>query len=142
MRFPNNPTMGRTFDLFKRLNFTEENGKLVTYVFSTKTDVALYNNVRAPASMLNAGSADVFGFSEGSGGTVPEEYFGKGYEHWIDAKIDWLRDALKKDFEGEGWKQLMSVDMYSMRSYMALSDTDPSGRKYPNSVRRFELDDF
>ncbi|KLO16479.1 hypothetical protein SCHPADRAFT_914035 [Schizopora paradoxa] len=135
MRFPNNPTMGRTFDLFKRLNFTPENGKLITYVFSTKTDVALYNNVRERASMLGAGSADVFGFSEASGGTVPQDFFEKGYQHWIDVKIDWLRDALKKDFEGEGWKTLMSVDSHSMRSYMALSDpTDPSMRKYPNSV--------
>lgn len=140
MRFPDNPTMARTFDLFKnRINFTLENKKLVTYFMSTKEDVALYNNVPQRASMLVGGSEDVFGFSVGRGGTVPAEYFEKGYQHWIDLKIDWLRDALKEDFSGKGWKALMSVDMHSTRSYMALSDSDPSGRTYPNSVHMLYL---
>lgn len=135
MRFPDNPTMARTFDLFrKHINFTLENKKLNKYYMSTKTDKCLYNDISAPSSSLAAGAEDVFGFSVGKGGTVPAQYYEKGYAYWIGLKIDWIRDELKKDFNGKGWDALMSVDKYSMRSYMSLSDKDPSKQTYPNSV--------
>lgn len=144
MRFPHHKLMARTFDLFKRINFTPENGKLVTYRMSTDADRCLYNNISGPASLLNAGSIDKFRFSTKRGGTVPEEYVQRGYEHWIDLKIDWLKKELREDFEGKGWRDLMSVDNYSMRSFMATatpikgsdSESDqPETPAYPNSVR-------
>ncbi|KLO16478.1 hypothetical protein SCHPADRAFT_995057 [Schizopora paradoxa] len=136
MRFPDNPIMERTFDLFKRLDFTTENGKLIEYIMSTDTDTYLYNNKSAPASALKpeASGVDTFGFSKGKGGTVPQSYFEQGYQHWIDLKIKRLRNLLKDDFEGEGWKALMKVDRHSMRSYMSLNADDLSGEMYPTEV--------
>jgi len=128
MRFPHIPLMDRTFDLFKRLDFTLENKKLDIYHLSTPTDICLYNDIVAPSSAPAADDIHKFGVK--NGGTVPESFVQQGYSHWIGEKIDWLRDELRKDFHGKGWDALMSVDEHTMRSYMSMVEP-----KYPNAVR-------
>jgi len=75
MRYPRIPIMQRTFDLFHRVNFTETNGKLITYWMAAKNSntPALYNNIRWDGKDPDGPQGDYFKVGTLNGGTVPQE---------------------------------------------------------------------
>lgn len=76
MRYPEIPIMERTFDLFKRVRFTKENGKLIKYYMNAEDNNTplLYNNIRwngtNPPEIPNG--SDYFKVGTDNGGTVPQ----------------------------------------------------------------------
>lgn len=79
MRFPDNPIMSRTFDLFRRLEIkknpnTNSNeqlqGELIPYYLAGPGTPSYYNNRRVLAT--DPPVPDPFGASQSEGGTVPD----------------------------------------------------------------------
>ncbi|KAF8429584.1 hypothetical protein EV426DRAFT_527250 [Tirmania nivea] len=76
MRYPCIPIMQRTFDLFHRVNFTEGNGKLITYLMDAtdKNTPLLFNNIRWDGNNPDGPQGDYFKVGTANGGSVPQDY--------------------------------------------------------------------
>ena len=123
MRFPDIPRMSRTFDLFKRLKFTDKT--VIPYYLSTPHDIQFFNGYLFTGTPPGQ---DPFHVSISNGGNVPDNWERQGYSNLIEAKLGPFKQALATDFES-GWKQLMHYDKYSTRMYMSLIDP-----QYPTPV--------
>ncbi|KAF8492942.1 amine oxidase [Gautieria morchelliformis] len=124
MRFPDIPLMETTFALFRRLNYGPETK--IPYHLSTPQDVRLFNGFLVTGPVEN--EADPFHVSESKGGLVPDNFAQRGYQHWLDEKLERFRKPLVDDFD-KGWEFLMQYDAHSFRTYMTMQDP-----KYPSSV--------
>ncbi|KAM0350645.1 hypothetical protein ACHAPU_003131 [Fusarium lateritium] len=139
MRFPDNPVMKRTFDLFQQLgmdkvdfktNADAPDGSLIPYIMTpsaSSTNPWCFNNITvwgASYQNVQASAKTVDPFNVDADKTISQELLYAGPDKVIKANISPLREALKDDAEknppGEsGWKKLMEYDTYSTRQYLA-----------------------
>ncbi|KAF5659584.1 amino-acid oxidase [Fusarium heterosporum] len=144
MRFPDNPVMKRTFDLFRRLgmekvdfqaNPNAPDGSLVPYIMTpspSSTNPWCYNNITvwgARYKDVQTAASSVDPFDVDADKTISPELLHAGPDEVMKANIHCLRKALKEDAEktppGEsGWKKLMKYDTYSTRQYLATAHPD------------------
>ena len=74
MRYPHIPIMDRTFDLFRRVDFTKGNGKLIKYWMTAdhQNTPLLYNNIRWDGGDPKGPQGDYFKVGTDNGGSVPQ----------------------------------------------------------------------
>ncbi|RBQ70347.1 hypothetical protein FVER14953_08862 [Fusarium verticillioides] len=138
MRFPNNPVMKRTFELFGKLgmektdlktNPNAPDGSLIPYYMSPNepnTNPWCYNDINVwGASYQNvqtsAGTVDPFQLDTDN--SIDHRLLSVGPDEVVKANIEPLRQALKEDAEktppgDKGWKMLMEYDTYSTRQFL------------------------
>ncbi|KAF4338109.1 amino-acid oxidase [Fusarium beomiforme] len=138
MRFPDNPVMKRTFDLFKwlKMNKTDlktnpkaPDGSLIPYYMAptgTNTNPWCYNNINVWGPTYQSvqkisGTDDPFQIDPDN--TINPALLKVGPDEVVKANIEPLRKALKEDAEktppgDKGWKLLMEYDTYSTRQYL------------------------
>ncbi|KAF5589322.1 amino-acid oxidase [Fusarium pseudoanthophilum] len=142
MRFPDNPVMKRTFELFGRLgmektdqktNPNAPDGSLIPYYMSPNepnTNPWCYNDINIwGASYQNvqtsAGTVDPFQLNTDGG--IDHKLLEIGPDEVLKANIEPLRQALKEDAEktppgDKGWKMLMEYDTYSTRQFLGTAN--------------------
>ncbi|KAG8869335.1 hypothetical protein FRB97_001345 [Tulasnella sp. 331] len=130
MRFPKTNIMTRLFHLFDLLKLTEENGKLIPYVFACNEAFKLYNGIRKTIGEVKTHSTepdkvDPFRFARDHGGDVSNDFIYPGYSSLYSDAITPFSDALANDLKpgaqpaNAGWRKLMRFDEYSTRGYMS-----------------------
>lgn len=120
MRYPLIPIMHRTFDLFHRVNFTEENGKLIKYWMTAEESNTplLYNNIRWDGKDPHGPQGDYFAVGTDNGGSVPQNYVDKGVDSLLDDAFLPYKSALAANWH-QGWAALMRNDHLSTRTFMS-----------------------
>jgi hypothetical protein len=175
MRFPNTLPMWRTFDLFRRIDFTgdyisdrkalealsdtpelHEREKLrkeeesndvqrrkqsgngpasvlppvvdapdmptltdvIPYYLSTENDLKCFNNITARAADVRP-EEDHWKVSVSNRGPVPDSFAKKAIQFWLDAKLGYFKEELKKkDNFVKAMDELMKYDHNSTRQFM------------------------
>ena len=109
--------MARVFDLFRRLDITEDNGRLFCYRSDSANSILYYNGVlrqQTPGQIILPQDFKVAGI---------DERFGKeGVDRLMEYVLRPFVLLLKNDWETggrEGWEILMKYDADSARSYMS-----------------------
>lgn len=116
MRYPNIQFMDRVFDLFKRLNITEENKLLTEYKLSAANTFEFYNGVRVNAADPTQG--DVFQVSVSKGGNVPDSFVAYGVDNVANDVYKPFAEKFTNDTFENAWNFLTAHDAYSTRGYM------------------------
>ncbi|KAG8853979.1 hypothetical protein FRB96_007842 [Tulasnella sp. 330] len=130
MRYPKTNIMKRLFHLFHLLKLTEENGKLIPYVFACEKAFKMYNGIRKTIGDVKTHSTepdkvDPFRFARDHGGDVSNDFIYPGYSSLYSDAITPFSDALANDLKpgaqpaNAGWRKLMRFDEYSTRGYMS-----------------------
>ncbi|KAK3294313.1 uncharacterized protein B0H64DRAFT_343589 [Chaetomium fimeti] len=117
MRYPNIPTMKRTFDLFERTKVP-----LIPYCLSDKSNPSMFND------HLFSDVTDPYHVSVSSGGKVPDAVV-KDYKGPLNAAFGPYKKALAEDFR-EGHKKLMEVDDFSTREFLKRGGPEGKLTKY------------
>ncbi|KAF5605672.1 amino-acid oxidase [Fusarium pseudocircinatum] len=142
MRFPDNPVMKRTFELFGRLgmektdlktNPNAPDGSLIPYYMSPttpNTNPWCYNDINVwgasyQSVQTSAGTVDPFQLD--TDGSIDHRLLKAGPDEVVKANIEPLRQALKEDAEktppgDKGWKMLMEYDTYSTRQFLGTAN--------------------
>ncbi|KPM44948.1 hypothetical protein AK830_g1667 [Neonectria ditissima] len=144
MRFPDNPVMARTFDLFSKLKMNKvdfeknpdaEDGSLIPYYMNNGGPDAMspepwsFNDTtiwgKSYVSVQDESHTDD-PFSMATDGSISPEILRNSPDAIMSANIEPLRAALKKDLEtnppgDSGWKLLMEYDTYSTRQFLGTS---------------------
>lgn len=116
MRYPDIPTMQRTFDLFKRTGV-----RLLRYQLQGTNCPKLFND-----RLFAAANQDPYGVSVSSGGTVPDDVVGN-VEGILEDTFGVFKRAMAEDFEA-GFRCLMTVDHFSTREYLKRGGPNGLGR--------------
>lgn len=130
MRFPDTNIMKRLFHLFKLLDLTEENRKLLPYRFACNNAFKLYNGTRKTVGEVATHSTqpnlvDPFNFAKDHGGDVSNDFIYPGYASLYSDAITPFSTALNNDLQPgarpahAGWRKLMRFDEFSTRTYMS-----------------------
>ncbi|WZH49826.1 Amino-acid oxidase [Fusarium acuminatum] len=139
MRFPDNPVMGRTFDLFHQLGMEKTDfkanpdapdGSLIPYIMqpsASSTNPWCFNNVTVWGSTyedVQTAADTVDPFNVDVDKRISPELLRAGPDKVMKANIHPLREQLIKDAEQsppgeEGWKMLMDYDKYSTRQFLS-----------------------
>ncbi|RDB24913.1 hypothetical protein Hypma_008040 [Hypsizygus marmoreus] len=143
MRFPRIPFMTRVFDLFETLGIDK---LLVEYHLSADNNLEYFNTMPPLNSTVTSVQAmdDYFRVSVPNGGTVPTDFIqqpvsfwtGQVYKHYKDlfAELDneELTQVERLQIFQEAWKELITQDHHSTRSFMraGLNGVQP----YPGPV--------
>lgn len=134
MRFPDNPVMQRTFDLFAKLkmekvdfktNPNAPDGSLIPYYMNNGgvkkgKEPWCYNDINIWATeYANAQSQgqDDDPFLINAKKTIPEDVFAAGPANVMKDNIENVRKALKQPGNA-GWDLLMTYDKYSTRQFL------------------------
>ncbi|KAM0546207.1 hypothetical protein ACHAPJ_010991 [Fusarium lateritium] len=154
MRFPDNPVMKRTFDLFGKLGMNKTDlktnpnapdGSLIPYYMqnggpgSTAKQPWCYNDITiwgGSYANVQTASGSVDPFQLDGDKSISPELLKAGPDEVVKANIEPLRKALKEDAEqtppGEsGWKLMMEYDTYSTRQFLGTANPDA---KLPNGI--------
>ncbi|KAF4953171.1 hypothetical protein FSARC_12451 [Fusarium sarcochroum] len=118
MRYPNIPTMQRTFDLFKRTGV-----RLLKYHLEGTNCPKLFND-----RPFAAATQDPYGVSVSRGGTVPDDVVGN-VEGILEDTFGPFKRAMAEDFEA-GFRCLMAVDHFSTREYLRRGSHNGLGRDF------------
>lgn len=118
MRYPDIPTMQRTFDLFRRTDVC-----LRKYHLEGTNCPKLFND-RPFASATR----DPYCVSVSSGGTVPDDVVGN-VDGILEDTFGPFKRALAEDFE-TGFQCLMAVDHFSTREYLKRGGPNGLGRNF------------
>ena len=116
MRYPDIPTMQRTFDLFRRTGV-----RLLKYHLQGTRCPMLFND-----RPFAAAARDPYGVSVSSGGTVPDDVVGN-VEGILEDAFGPFKRAMAQDFE-TGFRCLMAVDHFSTREYLKRGGANGLGR--------------
>ncbi|MCJ1470056.1 hypothetical protein MMC07_008701 [Pseudocyphellaria aurata] len=137
MRFPENPIMRRTFDLFEKLGIHKKgakhpDGKLIPYYIKAKdknNTPSYYNDiyyaVPPPKDKL-----DPYEMRIQTGPPIPEDLLKKGPKKTLQDAIAKYRQAFREDPE-KGWRMLIDTDKFTARDFLQLPPL--SGFKTINS---------
>jgi monoamine oxidase len=117
MRYPDIPTMKRTFDLFKRTNMP-----LREYILKCDTTPDLFND------RIFEPGPDPYHVSTQNGGCVPEHVVDK-VSTLIDDAFRPYKEKLAEDFN-RGFEELMKVDDFSTREFLKRGGPDGTLPKY------------
>ncbi|KAF5648858.1 amino-acid oxidase [Fusarium sp. NRRL 25303] len=142
MRFPDNPVMKRTFELFGRLgmektdlktNPNAPDGSLIPYYMAPNapnTNPWCYNDINVwgasyQSVQTSAGTVDPFQVDTDK--SIDPKLLKVGPDEVVKANIEPLRQALKEDAEktppgDKGWKMLMEYDTYSTRQFLGTAN--------------------
>ncbi|KAF8861208.1 hypothetical protein BDZ45DRAFT_587255 [Acephala macrosclerotiorum] len=137
MRFPDNPVMRRTFDLFTRLGMKKddlktnpdaEDGSIIPYYMknadtkSSSSEPWRYNDITlwGTYKSLVAQAADNDPFQMATDGSIPRTILQYSPDEVMNAAIEPFRKALKQDAlktppGRTGWDLLMKYDTFSTR---------------------------
>ncbi|KXX80598.1 L-amino-acid oxidase [Madurella mycetomatis] len=118
MRFPDIPSMARTFDLFRRTGVPQRD-----YYLVGPNTPALFNN-----RFFVPGVADPYGVSVSNGGNVPDDVA----DHWSDALNAAFRpykEALAENWP-TGFQKLMEADNLSTREFLMNGGPKGDEKKY------------
>ncbi|KAI0085414.1 amine oxidase [Irpex rosettiformis] len=113
MRFPNTYPMRRAFDLF-HLTFgapPAEGADVIDYYLSTPNDILSFNGITVNRKKLKEQGYQVFQPA------IPESYVAQSVQYWLDAKVGYFKQQLKRDFTS-GMKELQAYDYNSTRQFM------------------------
>ncbi|KAI9717798.1 MAG: hypothetical protein M1812_004527 [Candelaria pacifica] len=135
MRFPDNPIMKRTFELFDKLKiykkgYEHPNGQLIDYYMKGENNPRYYNDKHyySPPSKETRDP-----FQVNVNGTIRPEIL-QDPDEVINKAIKVYRDAFVKD-PAEGWKMLMNADRFSARDFLMLpKSTQDSGALQKSGV--------
>ncbi|KAF8965478.1 hypothetical protein BDZ97DRAFT_1658957 [Flammula alnicola] len=129
MRFPDMPFMTRVFDLFDHIGIKK---LLVDYKLSADNNLQYYNTVpplNSTQSDIQAAD-DYFRVSVSKGGTVPDDFVKESVSYWtgriydrfkaLFAELDTpnLPDEKRREIFARAWKELVSQDYHTTRSFM------------------------
>ncbi|KAK4066244.1 uncharacterized protein Triagg1_8076 [Trichoderma aggressivum f. europaeum] len=106
MRYPDIPSMKRTFNLFKRTGMP-----LIKYYLDGENTPQLYNNHFFAKDVV-----DPYMVSVANGGTVPDDVVDSVGEK-LQKAFGYYKEKLAKNFD-EGFDELMLVDDMSTREYL------------------------
>lgn len=142
MRFPDNPVMTRTFDLFADLgmrktdlegNPNARDGSLIPYYMknadtaSTHVEPWCYNDITLWGTYNGMATAAQNNdpFKVATDGSIPSSILRHSPDKVMNAAIEPFRNALRRDVEKhppgrEGWDLLMTYDMLSTRQYLEM----------------------
>lgn len=149
MRFPDNPIMDRTFDLFERLGFTggykrrrdttspippTVHPDVIPYIMKTGKDIQYFNYIRMTRNDLDPKGVlpppfDPFKISHANKGPVPDKFVEDGIDKLTDHKFDYFRDKIKEEFE-TGWDELMAYDKWSTRQFLQSAHPEIKSDKF------------
>ncbi|KAF5656476.1 l-amino acid oxidase [Fusarium heterosporum] len=116
MRYPDIPTMQRTFDLFKRTDV-----HLLKYHFKGSNCPKLFND-----RPFTAATRDPYGVSVSRGGFVPDDVVDNA-EGILEDIYGPFKRAMAENFE-IGFRCLMAVDHFSTREYLRRGGHNGLGR--------------
>ncbi|KAK4188614.1 amine oxidase [Podospora australis] len=135
MRFPDNPVMKRTFDLFATLGMEKTElkpdskpGSLIPYYINNSAgEPWCYNDIThwgTYATIQAASPYDSDPFKINQGGQIPTELLQCSPDEIMNSAIGPIRKALRDDLKTSppgtrGWELLMEYDQYSTRQYLA-----------------------
>jgi len=117
MRYPNIPTMKRTFDLFKLTGVP-----LREYILSCDKTPDLFND------RFNEPGPDPYHVSTKNGGCVPEHVV-DNVSTLLEGAFGPYKEKLAKNFN-EGFKELMKVDDFSTREFLKRGGPEGKLPKY------------
>jgi monoamine oxidase len=120
MRYPDIPSMQRTFDLFRRTGI--DTHKIPYYLDGLNTP-DMFND-----RFFSKDDPDPYHVSESNNGTVPDHVV-KDVKGILDAAFGPYKKALAEDFK-EGYKKLMKVDDFSTREFLKRGGPDGTLTKY------------
>lgn len=86
---------------------------VIDYILSTPEDIQNFNGVSIRRKDSQAAGINSFN----TGGVIPESYLSKGVQYWLDAKVGYFRDQLRRNFTS-GIDELRQYDAYSTRQLM------------------------
>ncbi|MCJ1270029.1 hypothetical protein MMC22_009922 [Lobaria immixta] len=125
MRFPDNPIMKRTFDLFEYLGIHKRSsehpdGKLIPYYLEGKNNPTYFNDIYYPdpPKPPREGKFDPYKMNPDppSGAPIPDQ---DGPEETLNKAIKVYRDAFACNPE-KGWRMLMDADKFTARDFLQL----------------------
>ncbi|EXK29446.1 hypothetical protein FOMG_14596 [Fusarium oxysporum f. sp. melonis 26406] len=142
MRFPDNPVMKRTFELFGRLgmektdlktNPNAPDGSLIPYYMApspSNTNPWCYNDITiwgASYQSVQTSAGTVDPFQVDTDKSIDPKLLKVGPDDVVKANIEPLRQALKEDAEqtppgDKGWKMMMEYDTYSTRQFLGTAN--------------------
>jgi monoamine oxidase len=127
MRFPENPVMKRTFDLFEYLGIQKKSkvnpgGKLIRYYLKSKDgdkkNPTYYNDIHyvgpPPSTVI-----DPYDINSQTGDPIPVEILRDGPDKTMNKAIKVYRDAFAEN-PAKGWSMLMDADRFSARAFLLL----------------------
>ncbi|KAK0672657.1 putative L-amino-acid oxidase precursor [Cercophora samala] len=117
MRYPNIPTMKRTFDLFELTKMP-----LIPYYLSGPANPKLFND------RFFADGVDPYHVSTSNGGSVPDNVV-DNVDKILDEAFGPYKEELATDFD-KGFENLMTVDDYSTREFLRRGGPDGTLPKY------------
>ncbi|GAB1319136.1 Amine oxidase domain-containing protein [Madurella fahalii] len=118
MRFPDIPSMARTFDLFKRTGVPQRK-----YYLQGLNTPALFNN-----RFFVPDAVDPFGVSVSNGGNVPDDV-ADNWSNALNAAFGPYKEALAKDWP-TGFEKLLEADNLSTRAYLMNGGPKGDEKKY------------
>lgn len=118
MRYPNIPTMKRTFDLFDRTSIP-----LIKYYLAGESCPSLFND-----HLFVKGEQDPYKVSVTNGGSIPDDVV-DNLDQILKTAFGPYKDALANNFK-DGWKKLMEVDDFSTREYLKRGGPRGEERQY------------
>ncbi|KAK0757469.1 hypothetical protein N5P37_010194 [Trichoderma harzianum] len=118
MRYPDIPSMKRTFNLFKRTGMP-----LIKYYLDGENTPQLYNN-----HFFAKGVSDPYMVSVANGGTVPDDVVDSVGEK-LQQAFGYYKEKLAEDFD-KGFDELMLVDDMTTREYLKRGGPKGEAPKY------------
>ncbi|KAJ7633340.1 amine oxidase [Mycena polygramma] len=125
MRYPRIPWMKPTFALFKFLHLDDPKSLIPYHLADLRgNNVHHFNNISISSARLQA--ADIRGDFDPFATKV--DGLTDTIDNLVGDKLNSFKNILTEDFQ-QGWEELMSVDQWSMRDWLALTEDD-SRRAY------------
>ncbi|KAL7620469.1 hypothetical protein AAE478_009464 [Parahypoxylon ruwenzoriense] len=119
MRYPDIPTMGRTFDLFKRTKMP-----LIPYYLDGGPNCPNLFNDR----LFAAGTADPYNVGVRNGGSVADDVV-DNVDEKLEGAFGPYKRELARDFDA-GFAKLMAADDFSTREFLKRGGPDGSQPRY------------
>ncbi|KAI9753801.1 MAG: ssDNA endodeoxyribonuclease [Chaenotheca gracillima] len=128
MRFPDNPVMKKTFDLFTLLGMQKQspsapNGVIIPYYMDGTKDGSqnptYFNDIHYANAPPLGNPIDPYDMNSQTGMPIPDNLLSIGPDATINKVIDTYREAFKTDPK-KGWDMLMDADNFTARDFLLL----------------------